>query len=72
MLGSAFKTFVMFAGEYDFGEMRFSSSPKMTKDGSWDRPISDVETLNDKANEVDPPKLTYNHKDYRIPQGPKA
>ena len=59
MLGSALKTFVMFTGEYDFGAMRFSSSPKMTKEGSWDRPISDVETLNNRAN---PPNLTYNHK----------
>ena len=59
MLGSAFKTFVMFAGEYDFGEMRFSSSSKTTKEGTWNRSITDVETLNDRAN---PPNLTYNHK----------
>ena len=59
MLGSAFKTFVMFAGEYDFGEMRFSSSSKTTKEGTWSRSITDVETLNDRAN---PPNLTYNHK----------
>ena len=59
MLGSALKTFVMFAGEYDFGEMRFSSSNKTTKEGTWNRSITDVETLNGRAN---PPNLTYNHK----------
>ena len=49
LLGSAFKTFVMFAGEYDFSNMRFSSSPNLT----------DVKTLNNRA---DPPNLTFNHK----------
>merc|ERR1712038_1169391 len=49
----------MFTGEYDFGEMRFSSSKKTTREGTWNRSITDVETLNDRAN---PPNLTYNHK----------
>ena len=59
-MGSAFKTFVMFAGEYDFGEMRFSSSKKTTEEGTWNRSITDVETLNDRANATS--NLTYNHK----------
>ena len=58
-LGSAFKTFVMFAGEYDFSNMHFSSSPNTTWDGSWHRPISDIETLNSPISE---PTQTYNHK----------
>ena len=40
----------MFAGEYDFSNMRFSSSPSGE---------TDVETLNNRAN---PPDLTFNHK----------
>ena len=57
LLGSAIKTFVMFAGEYDFSNMRFSSSKVKTNDGTGS--ITDVETLNYRAN---PPKLTFNHK----------
>ena len=59
MLGSALKTFVMFSGEYDFGAMRFSSSKDTSNEGTWTRSITDVETLNNRAN---PPNLTYNHK----------
>ena len=73
-MGSAIKTFVMFAGEYDFGTQRFSSSNKTTSDylstGSWERLITDVETLNTPIstdnfttdNSTIYEKVTYNHK----------
>ena len=50
MLGSVFKAFIMFTGEYDFGSMRFTSSKDTTKGGKcgqeeWDRPATDIEVL---------------------------
>ena len=50
LLGSVFKAFVMFTGEYDFGSMRFTSLSNTTKggkcgDGEWDYPIRDFEVL---------------------------
>ena len=65
-MGSAIKTFVMFAGEYDFGTQRFSSSNKTTSDylstGSYERLITDVETLNTPTNSTTYAEVTYNHK----------
>ena len=50
LLGSVFKAFVMFTGEYDFGSMRFTSSNNTSKggkcgDGEWDRLEKDFEVL---------------------------
>ena len=50
LLGSVFKAFVMFTGEYDFGSMRFTSLSNTSKggkcgDGEWDYPITDFEVL---------------------------
>ena len=73
-MGSAIKTFVMFAGEYDFGTQRFSSSKKTTDDyrstGTYHRLITDVETLNTPIstdnsttyNSTTNEEVTYNHK----------
>ena len=56
----------MFAGEYDFGTQRFSSSNKTTDDylstGSYERLITDVETLNTPTNSTTYAEVTYNHK----------
>ena len=50
LLGSVFKAFIMFTGEYDFGSMRFTSSDGTTKGGKcgqeeWNRPATDIEVL---------------------------
>ena len=49
-LGSVFKAFIMFTGEYDFGSIRFTSSNNTTKGGrcgqeEWDRLMTDIEVL---------------------------
>ena len=50
LLGSVFKAFVIFTGEYDFGTMRFTSSYNTSKGGEcghaeWDRLVTDSEVL---------------------------